>query len=118
MTYTVYVALDTIPPDTTLAPGMTATAAITTAQHSDVLVVPSRSIRRQGARQVVDVWVNGHTETRQVSTGLSANNLTEVTSGLNEGDLVVLPAATPTTTTTTPTRGFGGGLFAGPGGGR
>jgi len=119
VTYTVLIALDTTQDLSSLAPGMTATAAIVTTQHPNVLVVPSRAVQRQGGQQVVQVWVDGHVQTRPVTTGLTANNLTEITSGLHEGDLVVVPT-TGTTSTSTPTanppRGFGGGgAFGGPG---
>jgi multidrug efflux pump subunit AcrA (membrane-fusion protein) len=74
------------------APGMNGSAILVTEQHQNVLVVPNRAIRRRGDEVVVDVMVNGKTEVRAVQTGLSDTDNTEVVSGLEEGDLLVLPA--------------------------
>jgi HlyD family secretion protein len=74
------------------APGMNGSAVLVTDQHQNVLVVPNRAIRRRGDEVVVDVMVNGKSEVRAVQTGLSDTDNTEVVSGLEEGDLLVLPA--------------------------
>jgi hypothetical protein len=73
-------------------PGMNGSAVLVTEQHQDVLVVPNRAIRRRGDEVVVDVMVDGKPEIRAVETGLSDTDNTEVVSGLEEGDLLVLPA--------------------------
>jgi hypothetical protein len=97
-------------------PGMTATANIVYAQQDNALVVPNRAIRRQGRDQVVDVLTkDGTLDTRVVERGLSNDQTTEITSGLNEGDQVVIP----TTATQLPGNGrapgLGGPGFGGPG---
>ncbi|HLB29363.1 MAG TPA: hypothetical protein VJM69_04455, partial [Dehalococcoidia bacterium] len=92
------------------APGMTASVALVTAQRENVLVVPSRALRREGGQQMVEVVTDGKRQAKPVSTGLSGDQSVEVREGLAEGDLVVLPAATTTTSTRTTTTGPGGGF--------
>jgi len=79
------------------APGMNGAAVVTTEEKANVLAVPSQAIRQRGNNQVVDVLVNGKPETRVIHTGNSDANNTEITSGLQAGDLVILPGAARTT---------------------
>jgi HlyD family secretion protein len=80
------------------APGMNGAAVVTTEEKANVLAVPSQAIRQRGNSQVVDVLVDGKPETRAIHTGNSDATNTEVTSGLQAGDLVILPGAARTTT--------------------
>jgi macrolide-specific efflux system membrane fusion protein len=73
---------------------MNGSAILVTEQHQNVLVVPNRATRRRGDEVVVDVMVNGKPEVRAIQTGLSDTDNTEVVSGLEEGDLLALPATT------------------------
>jgi RND family efflux transporter MFP subunit len=75
-------------------PGMNGSAVLVTEERRDVLVVPNRAIRRRGDEVVVEVVVNGKTEIQAIETGLSDTENTEVVSGLEEGDLVVVPGTT------------------------
>jgi HlyD family secretion protein len=75
-------------------PGMNGSAVLVSEQHQDVLVVPNRAIRRRGDEVVVEVMADGKTGIRPIQTGLSDTDNTEVVSGLEEGDLLVLPATT------------------------
>ncbi len=107
-------------------PGMNATVSITTAQSQNVLVVLTAAIQSSGAEKVVTIQNDDGSTTRQVvETGLSDGTNTAVTNGLQEGQTVVIPGATTTSSqssqtasaTTVPiTGGFpgGGGI---PGGG-
>jgi multidrug efflux pump subunit AcrA (membrane-fusion protein) len=61
-------------------------------------------------QRAVTVLFNGSTFLVPVTVGLTDGRNTEITSGVNEGDTVVLPAAGTTT-------GGGGGGFGGGGGG-
>ncbi len=89
-----------------LPAGLTANATVVTSQKDDVLYVPLRAVRRQGANQVAEVLnADGKTETRIVRTGVSNDQSVEITEGLGEGDRVVIP----TTTTRAPNVGGGGG---------
>ena len=71
---------------------MTATAEIVYAQTEDVLMVPNRALTRQGRDRTVQVISASGPETRKVETGMSNDQSTEVTSGLQEGDELVMPA--------------------------
>lgn len=75
-------------------PGMNGSAVLVTEERQNVLVVPNRAIRRRGDDVVVEVMVDGKLEIQTVETGLSDTDNTEVISGLEEGDLVVLPGST------------------------
>jgi len=79
------------------APGMNGAAMVTTEEKANVLVVPSQAIRQRGGNSVVDVLVDGKPETRTIRTGNSDTTNTEVTSGLQAGDLVILPGSARTT---------------------
>ena len=75
-------------------PGMNGSAVLVTEERRDVLVVPNRAIRRRGDEIVVEVMVDGKPEIQAIETGLSDTDNTEVASGLEEGDLVVVPGTT------------------------
>jgi len=88
------------------------------ARRDNVLLVPSRAIRSQGRSRVVEVMVDGKRETRTVSAGMSNDQSTEVTDGLREGDLVVIPATTTAAPRVPQTGAIGGmpGMGVPPGG--
>jgi hypothetical protein len=100
---------------------MTASLTVTTATASNALVVPSRSVIGTGGSGVVTVRGANGDEQRRVTTGITNGTLTQVTSGLQEGDEVVYtrPSSTGSSTNQQPQRGQfvipGGGGF--PGGG-
>jgi HlyD family secretion protein len=72
--------------------GMSATVDIVTQEKKDVVLVPSKSIKRDSKGQTtVSIIVNQKVEERQVVIGLSDGTQTEVISGLNVGDIVVKP---------------------------
>jgi HlyD family secretion protein len=77
-------------PATNPMPGMTASLSIITARADNVLLVPNRAIVSQGGRKVVNVMVNGRPTPVEVQTGRSSGTMTEVISGLKEGDEVVV----------------------------
>jgi HlyD family secretion protein len=112
------------------AVGMNATITITTQRVDDVLMVPSRAVQEEGRSSYVDLQAEDGTVSRvTVTTGLAGDSNTEITSGLEEGQTVVVPGASPTGGTSTgetgqppgfgegglPDGDFGGG--GGPGGG-
>ena len=94
-----------------LRSGMTGTASVEIQRHDDVLAVPSRAVKRQGRTSIVTVIVDGKQEARTVRTGASDATYVQIVSGLNEGDLVVIPSPTTSTTTSTaaPLPGAAGG---------
>jgi multidrug resistance efflux pump len=77
------------------APGMTAAISVTTSRTDNALVVPNRAIRRVGARATVTVKkADGTDEARTVTTGATNGTLTAVTTGLQDGEEVLISSAT------------------------
>jgi hypothetical protein len=94
----------TMPKDVQLREGLTVTVSIWLDERNNVLLVPNKAITSQGGKPYVQVVAAaGVTEERVVQTGISDWQYTEVTSGLSEGEQVVVPqgstATTPQTTT-------------------
>jgi hypothetical protein len=56
--------------------------------------VPSRALRRRGDELIVEVLVGGEIEQRVVETGLTDGENTEIVSGIDVGDEVVLRGGT------------------------
>jgi HlyD family secretion protein len=106
------VAIDLGGADVQLPAGTTATASIVVEQRDNVLMVPNRAIRRQGRDQYVEVLVEGNPRQRSVRIGMANDQFTEVVEGLQNGELVVIPA---TTTAQPRIGGLGGPGFGGPG---
>ncbi|MCO5968160.1 efflux RND transporter periplasmic adaptor subunit [Actinoallomurus soli] len=97
--------------------GQTATVQVTTATAQNVLYVPAAAVRTAGGQSTVTVLQNGKQVIKTVTTGVKGTQGTEIKSGLNEGDQVLI---TTTTTGTSGTSGFGragGGFGGGFGGG-
>jgi HlyD family secretion protein len=107
--YPVTIALT--PPFDGVKTGMTASPSIIVEQRDNVLTVPNRAVRSQGRQRTVTVLFEGQQMQVPVQTGLSNDTSTEITSGLKEGDEVVLN----TTTTSTQNRAGGGPGLGGPG---
>jgi len=85
-----------VPEGAGLRAGMSATADIITSERSGVLLVPSRVIGQDSqGNPVVKVMVNGQIEERAVVIGISDGSQTEIVSGLNEGDTVVVEKKAP-----------------------
>ena len=79
--------------DIALRPNMTAITDIVVERKEGVLVVPNRAIRRDNAgRFYVEIVSNGEVQRRSVTTGLSSELMTEVLTGLREGEEVVVSA--------------------------
>lgn len=91
VTYPVKASIVILPDNPRPAPGMNGRGQLTTDSKPDILVVPPRAIRRRGAEQVVDVRRGDTVETVVVTTGLTDNERVEVLTGLEEGDMVVVP---------------------------
>lgn len=81
----------TRPPDLALLPGMGVELRIVTTAQQAVLIVPSSAVRRAGERQYVMVRRDGRDSEVEVRTGARSGGEVEIASGLNEGDVVVLP---------------------------
>ncbi len=111
-TYDATITLDEAPAD--VKQGMSASVVVTTDEVSDVLWVPTAAVTTAGGVSTVTVRTNGVDSTVTVETGLEGDSGTEITSGLTEGQQVVIDTAG----TESSSGGFpaGGGLgFAGGG---
>ena len=100
-------------------PGETASVSVVTSNVTNVLYVPSSSVTTLGGQSFVTV-VDGKTQTQTpVQVGVVGDTSTEITSGVSQGDEVLLSSRTGTASSTTGTRGggFGGGTGGGFGGG-
>jgi membrane fusion protein, macrolide-specific efflux system len=95
--------------------GQTATVEITTASADDVLYVPTAAVKTAGGQSTVTVVRDGKQSTVTVETGVKGDQGTEITSGLNEGDQVVVTSTSTGSSGTTQRGGLPGG-GAGPGG--
>jgi HlyD family secretion protein len=94
--------------------GQTASVSVITEVARTVLTVPTSAVTTVGNLSTVTVRVNGVNSVRPVNIGLVGDTTTEVTSGLTEGEVVVLPSgsAIPSGFTFPPggPPGLGGGL--------
>jgi HlyD family secretion protein len=76
-----------------LRDGMSATAEIIIERRDDVLSIPNRYIRGTLENPIVVVLVDGQQEEREITLGLTDGINTEILSGLQEGEEVVLPTS-------------------------
>jgi RND family efflux transporter MFP subunit len=74
--------------------GMTASVAVLVAEATDVLVVPEGAITGSGdSASVLLQEPEGEATPVRVTLGLQGDNGTEVTAGIDEGDVLVIPSA-------------------------
>jgi multidrug efflux pump subunit AcrA (membrane-fusion protein) len=78
-----------------LRAGMTADVTVITASRENVLVIPLRAVKTDGQHAYVDRLVAGQVERVEVELGMMTETEVEITSGVAEGDVVVV-AAVPT----------------------
>jgi len=86
------VRVEIAPTAVPVRPDMTASATVVVEEKENVVLLPNRAIRREGDVMYVEVLdPSGGTEVRRVAiaTGASNDAVTEVTAGLEEGDVVV-----------------------------
>ena len=72
--------------------GMTAEVTIAVASKEDALLVPLRAIETEGEHATVQRLTVGQTERVEVTLGMMTDTQVEITSGLSEGDVVVVVA--------------------------
>ncbi len=89
------VTIDVTLPDQTLHDGVSVDVEIIYERRTDVLTVPSLAVTRadDGTSQVTKAGDDGATQTVTVETGASSGTVVEITSGLSEGDSVVVQVA-------------------------
>ena len=90
VSYVVRVTIDE--PDPRLRAGMTASVDVITARHVDVLTVPNRAIKvdRQTGRTYVEKLVDQKPVETDVELGLRSDQVSEIVSGLEDGDEVII----------------------------
>lgn len=104
-------------PDPAVRPGMTANATVIVQSKQMVLTVPNSAIRTVGGRRTVQVMRDGAAvDAGELVFGISNDSVTEVVSGLEEGQTVVLPAPRTTTTAGQGQLPGGGQVIRGAGG--
>lgn len=87
VSYNVKIALDV--QDEKIKPGMSVTVNIILNSMQNVLLVPLTAVKTQGSSSYVEMLINGKPERRSVKTGSANDTQIEITSGLNEGDLII-----------------------------
>jgi RND family efflux transporter MFP subunit len=83
-------------PSAELKDGMSATAEVVVERRDNVLLIPNTVIQGTVQNPFVEVPVNGKPVERQITLGLSDGRNTEVLSGLEEREEVVVPELTST----------------------
>jgi multidrug efflux pump subunit AcrA (membrane-fusion protein) len=98
--YSVTIVLDETNP--ALRPGMTAAAAIVVDRRENVLLAPNRAIKSSGKnpdgslRKFVTLLRDNQTITTTVSLGLTGDTYSEIVSGLQTGDTIIVPSTATT----------------------
>jgi HlyD family secretion protein len=131
VTYNVQIVFDT--QDDRVKPGMSVSVAIITDMKQNVLIVPSSAIKSSVDGSYVEmpnetvaasasgtnnagVVLNNPPKQQTVQTGISDDTSTEITSGLNEGDVIIARTVSSATTVTTGASGNSRGGIRIPGG--
>lgn len=98
-------------PQEILRPGMTVEVEIITEEKKEILLVPTQAIEYREGQPFVIITDGEEEILQRVRTGLNDGTNIEITSGLEEGDsILVYMRIAPTTTTTSPTQGIIPGL--------
>jgi len=88
VTYSVRIDLD--PTQVSVRPMMTTTVDIVAERKDNVVRVPNRAVRRDAAGRYVQIVRNGQLVRVDIQVGVSDTEYTEITSGLDEGEEVVV----------------------------
>ena len=92
VTYYATVGITTVPAG--VKPGMTSSVTVTVNRREGVLTLPSAAVRGSGSAGTVTVENGKLQSTVTVGVGVRGDTLTEITSGLTVGTVVVLPSST------------------------
>ncbi len=109
--YTTKIVFDT--QDPRIRAGMSVSASVVIDTRSDVVLVPNAAVKTSGSQQYVQFLdnvsptgtasgspVSGTIRRQTVQIGLANDSETEIVSGVNEGDQVVIQIIAPSTATT------------------
>jgi HlyD family secretion protein len=83
------VRVEITPTEVSIKPDMTTSATVVVEEKENVLLIPNRAIRREGDVEYVEVLAGTEVRRVAIATGASNDAVTEVTAGLEQGDLVV-----------------------------
>jgi RND family efflux transporter MFP subunit len=78
-------------PSQTVRPGMSGTANVILASSPNALTVPNLAVKTASGRRYLTVMKDGQQVDTDVTFGLSNDTVTEILTGVHEGDVVVLP---------------------------
>ena len=78
-------------PSQSVKPGMSGTANVIIASSQNALTVPNLAVKTANGRRYLTVMKEGQQVDTDVTFGLSNDTVTEVLTGVQEGDVVVLP---------------------------
>ena len=106
--YPIQVSLDTAPPG--VGVGSTANLTVAAASATDVLQAPNLAVTSLGNRHTVTVRRNGTDSVVPVTIGLVGDTQTEITSGVQAGDVLVLPSTGAPATGSTSSSNTGAGF--------
>jgi RND family efflux transporter MFP subunit len=95
-------------PNQSVKPGMSGTANVIIASSPNALTVPNLAVKTASGRRYLTVMKDGQQVDTDVTFGLSNDTVTEVLTGVQEGDVVVLPQ--PRAAATTGANRGGGGV--------
>lgn len=109
--YPTIITFDSAPDN--IYPNMGATATIITDVKDNALLVPSGAVQTQNEQSYVRVLKNGQISNVNVEVGKSSDTQTEIVSGVNEGDTVVIGVTSATSGSGTTTSPFGGSGLGG-----
>jgi hypothetical protein len=99
--------------DSRVKPGMSASASVITGQASGV-TVPNAAVTGSGSLGTVNLMKSGKEVSQQVVVGLRGDSRTQIISGVNAGDQLVITIALPSLSSTS-TSGSGSGTLGGGG---
>ncbi|MGI5291775.1 efflux RND transporter periplasmic adaptor subunit [Nonomuraea polychroma] len=97
--------------------GQTATVEVVVGRADDVVTVPSTAVSTSGGQTTVTLLKDGRQTRTPVEVGVQGATLTEITSGVSEGDQLVPPETSTGATTGGGFQRLGGGGGGFPGGG-
>jgi HlyD family secretion protein len=100
-----------------IKPGISATASIVVKQVVHVLTVPTSAVHTTATGSTVQILVNGAPQSVPVEVGASDPIRTEILSGLQLNQVVVIAVVTSSVPNSSPGAVLGGGGNRGPGGG-
>jgi HlyD family secretion protein len=100
-----------LPASGDLFPGATASVSIVTSTANAAVTVPTSAVHLVGGNAAVTTLSNGKTQTKRVTVGVIGASVTEIKSGLDAGEQVVLADLSQPlpTSNTTGARGLVGG---------